>query len=255
MRTLTWLGIGLLLLAGCSDNKSFPQKYAQAICSKNFTCCPMSELADKTMSDCLNNNEFAVSAQVGSINESQSKGRATYDAGKTGACVDSLNAMTCDEFRQQGIGGAMEACMSFVTPKVAEGGACTQDYECVSGNCAGEDTSVDPPVDGMCGAPITLAAIGASCTGIECVDGTYCDFATSICTKLKGAGETCTSSTECVNTCDGTTGTCTCYSGCNLANGTTAGGTALSLLLFGAGVAFTRRRRFRSPRPAQRGEG
>ena len=250
MRTLRWIGIGMLLLAGCSDDKSFPQKYAQAICSKNFTCCPASELADRTMKDCLDNNEFAVAAQVGSINESQSKGRATYDASKTGACVDALNAMTCDEFKQQGLGGAMEACMSYVAPKVAEGGACAQSYECLTGNCEGADTAADPPVDGICAAAITLAPIGESCATIDCVADAYCDFATDICVKRKGAGEACTSSSECINDCSA--GTCSCYAGCSVASGTTASGTALSLLLFAAALAFTR---LRSPRPAKRGEG
>ena len=217
MRTLTWIGIGMLLLAGCSDDKDFSQNYAEALCSKNWECCPTSELADKTKADCVSNNQFGISALVGSINESQSKGRAAYDAGKAGACVDSLNAMTCDEFKQGG--GNMAACMAFVTPKVAEGGACTQDYECTTNNCQGATT--DPPVDGACAAAISLAPIGAACTAIECVDDAYCDSATSTCVKVKGAGEACTSDSECVNSCDTTTNTCTCYSGCNVAAGTT----------------------------------
>ena len=242
MRTLAGIGIGMLLLAGCSDNKDFSQKYAEALCAKNWECCPASELADKTKADCVMNNQFGISALVGSINESQSKGRATYDAGKANACADALAAMTCDEFKQGGSNAA--TCMSFVTPKVAEGGACTQDYECTTNNCQGA-TTTDPPVDGACAAAISLAPIGGACTGIECVDGAYCDSTTSTCQKSKGAGETCTSDSECVNSCDTATNTCTCYSGCSVAGATTTGGTVLSLLLLGAGLVVRRSRRRR----------
>jgi len=243
MRTLPWIGIGMLLLASCSDNKDFSQKYAEALCAKNWECCPASELADKTKADCLNNNQFAISALVGEINDSQSKGRATYDAGKANACADALKAMTCDEFKQGGSNAA--TCMSFVMAKVAEGGACTQDYECTTNNCQGATT--DPPVDGSCAPAVSLAPIGSPCTALECVDDAYCDSTTSTCVKVKGAGEACTSDSQCVNSCDTTSGTCTCYSGCNVAGGTTTRATVLSLLVLGLGVmvARTQRRRRR----------
>jgi MYXO-CTERM domain-containing protein len=139
----------------------------------------------------------------------------------------------------------MATCMAFVTPKVAAGGACTQDYECTTGNCEGADTVSDPPVDGMCAGAISLAPIGAACANIECVDGAYCDSATSTCQASKGAGQTCTSDTECNNECDTATGTCTCYSGCNVAGPTPPRGVLLSLLVLGAVLVLRRSRRRR----------
>jgi hypothetical protein len=235
----------MFLLAGCSNDKPFPQKYAEALCAKNWECCPASELAEKSKTDCVNNNQFGVEVLVGSINASQSKGRATYDASKAGACADTLAAMTCDEFRQTG--GNMAACMAFVTPKVAEGGACTEDFECTTGNCQGANTTDDPPIDGACAAAVSVAPIGATCSGLECVEGAYCDSTTSTCAALKGGGEACTSDTQCINECDTTTSTCTCYSGCSVAGPTTTRGLLLSLLLLAAGAAVRRSHRRRRP--------
>ena len=176
----------------------------------------------------MTDNQSVISFLIAEINASQAQGRVSYDAEASGTCIDSLKAMTCDEFKQ-GIGGNMAACMAFIMPKVAQGGACTQDFECTTGNCEGADVSVDPPVDGTCAAAPTLAAIGTSCATTSCVDGAYCDSTTSTCVARKAAGETCTSDNECVNTCDTTTDTCTCYSGCHVAAPTTPATTVLSL--------------------------
>jgi hypothetical protein len=245
----TRLLVGITLLVGCGGSsvgiEDFPNKYAQAICSKNFTCCDASELAGKTMSTCVTDNQTFVSLFIGEINSSQAQGRVSYDAKQSGTCIDSLKAMSCDEFRQQGIGGNMAACMAFIMPKVAQGGACTQDFECTTGNCDGADTSATPAVDGMCIAAPIVAAIGQGCAANDCVDGAYCDDSTVTCLPLKGAGAACTSDSECINTCNTTTNTCTCYAGCAVGAPTTTQGTLLSLLLVAAGLVVTRVRRRR----------
>jgi hypothetical protein len=241
----TRLLIGITLLVGCGGSsvgiEDFPQKYAQTLCKKNFDCCDDSELAGKTMSTCVTDNQTVIGILVAEINSSQAQGRASYDAKQSGTCIDSLNAMTCEEFKQ-GIGGNMAACMAFIMPKVAQGGACTQGFECTTGNCEGAST--DPVVDGMCVAAPVLAAVGQSCAANACVDGAYCD-ATSTCQPVKAAGAACTDDSECVNTCNTTTNTCSCYAGCAVAGPTTAQGTLLSLLLVSAGLVFTRARRRR----------
>jgi hypothetical protein len=241
----TRLLIGITLLVGCGGSsvgiEDFPQKYAQTLCKKNFDCCDASELAGKTMSTCVTDNQTVIGILVAEINSSQAQGRASYDAKQSGTCIDSLNAMTCDEFKQ-GIGGNMAACMAFIMPKVAQGGACTQGFECTTGNCEGAET--DPVVDGMCVAAPVLAGVGQSCAANACADGAYCD-ATSTCQPVKAAGAACTDDNECVNTCNTTTNTCSCYAGCAVAGPTTTQGTLLSLLLVSAGLVFTRARRRR----------
>jgi MYXO-CTERM domain-containing protein len=242
MKTHRWLGLSLLLI-GCGGSSSvsienFPQKYAEALCAKNFSCCDASELEGRTMSMCVTDNQAVLALLISEINASQTQGRASYDANASGTCIDSLKAMSCDEFKQ-GIGGNMAACMALITPKVAMAGACTQDYECMTGNCEGAVT--DPPTDGMCAAAPVLASVSQSCAVNECVDTAYCDSA-SVCQPKKAAGAACTSSDECLNACEN--GTCSCYAGCRVAD-TTTRGTMASVVLLGVGLFFARRARRR----------
>jgi hypothetical protein len=247
MKKLGWVGIGVMFLAGCGGGSSsvtienFPQKYAEALCAKNFMCCSQAELTGKTQSQCVTDNQAVLAILISQINASQTQGRASYSASASGTCVDSLKMMTCDEFKT-GASANMAACMALITPKVAMGGACTQGYECTTGNCTGQDTTADPPVDGMCAAALPVASIGSSCSAAECPDDAYCD-STATCVKKKGAGETCSSDDECVNACNTDTGTCNCYAGCMVVESVTTGGTVLSVMLLGAGVVFARRRR------------
>ena len=222
--------------------ENFPQKYAEAICSKNFACCDDSELAGKTMSTCVTDNQSVIALFVSEINASQAQGRVSYDPAASGTCIDALKALTCEQFKQ-GIGGNTEACMSAITPKVALGGACSQGYECTTANCEGATTN--PPVDGTCVAAPVLADVNSSCAANACVSNAYCDSATTTCVPKKAAGEACTSSDQCVNTCNTTTGTCSCYAGCSVSGATTGSETLLWVGSFGVGCAFVRRARRR----------
>src|SRR6185436_16651837 len=134
MKKLGWVGIGIVLLVGCGGGGSssvtidnFAQKYAEALCEKNFTCCDQAELTGKTQSQCVSDNQAAFSFLISSIKSSQTQNRASYSATASGMCVDSLKAMSCDEFKQ-GSQANMAACMALIMPKVAMGGACTQAY-------------------------------------------------------------------------------------------------------------------------------
>lgn len=250
MKTSRWIGLPLLLI-GCGSGggsvsiENFPQKYAEALCSKNFACCDDSELTGKTMSTCVTDNQAFLAVFISEINASKAQGRVSYDPGASGTCIDALRALTCEEFKR-GMGGNTDACMAALTPKVALGGACAQDYECTTNNCEGATTN--PPVDGTCAAAAVLAGVDSSCAANACVGTAYCDSVTTTCKPKKAAGETCTSADQCVNSCNETTGTCNCYAGCSVAGATTGRETLLWVGLFGLGCAFLGRARRRRRR-------
>ena len=78
---------------------NFAQKYAEALCEKNFTCCDQAELTGKTQSQCVSDNQAAFSFLISSIKSSQAQNRASYSSTASAMCVDSLKAMRCDEMR------------------------------------------------------------------------------------------------------------------------------------------------------------
>lgn len=251
------LVVGLLGCGGGGGGGSvslsaFPQRAATAVCSQNFKCCDPAELAGKTMTDCVQTNEFFLLVTSSEISSSQSMGRATYHADKMGTCISSFSALTCDDWKAGNANGLMGsgACLEVTTPAVALGGACQQDFECTSGSCVGADTSQTPPVDGTCvaadPAPAEIAVGGACTAGSDtCVSNAYCDPVSGTCQTRKAAGEACGSSDECANECDLGTGTCTCYVGCSAAGPVTPGRTLLALGLVALALLGARRGRRR----------
>ena len=247
------IGVGLVMMMfGCGGGSSgvsldqFPQQSATTICKQNFTCCDPSELAGKTMADCVNNNQLLTGVLSGSISDAQAKGRASYNAAQMGTCLKEIAGLSCDEWKMGKDPTNRASCTAAITAKVAVGGACQQSFECTSGNCVGATTDDNGnPVDGTCMAAPTAIAVGAACTGVgdTCVQDAYCDSTSQTCKAKKAAGETCASSDECANTCDSATSKCTCYVGCGVAAPATRPGSLLSLAVLGLAIAGVRLRR------------
>jgi hypothetical protein len=79
---------------------------------------------------------------------------------------------------------------------VPEGGACSENNECIIGRCFGEDDSANPPTLGTCDAS---RGEGAACdTDSDCDTG-RCDYAdgVSTCAIQLGAGSPCVSGSDC----------------------------------------------------------
>jgi len=263
----------VIAILGCGGGSSvtldqFPVKAATAVCAQNFKCCDATELAGKTMSDCVNNNESFLALFSGTISDSQAKGRASYSATQMGTCISGISALSCAEWKAASDPMTSPSCTAAITAKVASGGACQQDYECTTGKCVGATVDANQnPVDGMCGPADPTVAIGQPCTsgGASCVSGAYCDSTSNTCKAQKAAGESCDptgTGAECANSCDSTTSTCTCYVGCSVAGPVTGAGALWSLALLAAAIAAARLRRARlrrvgrsaaPPRGAHRG--
>ena len=211
MRTV--IGLGLVLAACGNDGgggsvsiDNLGMELATASCRKQFDCCTAAELTAQYMGityegqpittedQCVAfSNAVFSSLAVASYRTSIDMGRITYDGAAASACIDAIDALSCPAYA----GGKVDdlaGCHPFLIPKVADGGGCTQDYECTSKNCEGETTPFGgQATDGAC-KPIP--AIGAACED-NCATGAYCSSGT--CAAFKTDGTACILSSECAS--------------------------------------------------------
>jgi MYXO-CTERM domain-containing protein len=179
------------------------------------------------------------------IKDGQTTNRVSYDAAMMGTCVGAVAQLSCDDWKKGFTLSTNQpnACKAAVAAKVAAGGACEEDIECMTAHCEGFDPSTTPPVDGRC---TNLVAAAASCaSGLSCADGLTCDETSQKCVARKAAGQSCMFDEQCMNTCNTVTGICSAYAGCAVADASPRSGlvaSALVLLL----AAFARRRWRRS---------
>jgi hypothetical protein len=217
-----------------------PASFAQTVCTQNFKCCSAADIGEVKMSDCLDNNTALLSAFTSFVGTSQSQGRVTYDGTQMGDCLSALRAQTCADWNNTLLEPA--SCNLAIVAKVELGGPCQQDFECKLGHCDGATTATNTmaAVDGVCKAN---TAVGSACTFADtCVDNSYCDSTTMLCTPQKAGGVACDSDDQCVNTCNTTTGKCSGYAGCSV--GAATGASSLtSLALLSCIVIGARRRR------------
>jgi uncharacterized protein (TIGR03382 family) len=211
--------------------KDAPHLLAQAICPRAYDCCMDKQLmgnanAGTDVASCESKTEAALTQQVAGIEASERLGRVNYDGLKVQACADYLTAATttCGDLDTTFHLAGVPACASFLEPKVAVGGACTNDFECIDAFC--DTTGVAAGADGACRA---LGKAGDSCAQMgRCEPGLTCDGTSSTClTAPTGtpAGDMCFYS-----------------SACSFAGGDRGAGTLLGLGAL-ALAALTRRRR------------
>jgi hypothetical protein len=233
------------LSAGCGGGASggsvsldsLPAAYSKAVCDQNFKCALPEDIGETTKQDCLDQLNGGLTLFVPEMRKSIQKGRSSYDAGKAGACISGLSSLTCEQWRT---GLAQPAgCGEMFVPKVAVGGACLNDSECIGGTCDGASSLEDPPVEGTCKAEVVIAHGAACAIGDTCPDGDYCD---GTCKSQKTGGSPCTTSDECGYSCNETTMKCSTYAGCSVA-GVTTTTTLFSLLALSLAVALARRKR------------
>lgn len=114
-------------------------------------------------------------------------GRMGFDAASAQQCIDGVAAAPCSSSL---FAPALSAqCDAMFIAKVAPGGSCFDDEECVGGYCEAGATCPS-----KCKA---LAAAGADCSSTRCAKNLFCDTNTRKCTALKANGAECTSDTEC----------------------------------------------------------
>jgi hypothetical protein len=254
MKTLAWTAVVALGSAmGCGGGSAgpsggpvqlaqLPATWAQTVCSQNFKCDSVADIMKRTQTDCVQTDTTVWQAAVGAVQDGEAKGRLGYDAAQMGTCLATLAHESCAEWTT-GLTHDV-SCPEAFSAKVAVGGACQSDFECIMGHCDGATaaTMTMPAVDGACKATL---AHGAACVfGDACVSTDYCDGTTNVCAAKKTGGADCGGDDECGNSCNTDTNKCSGYAGCAVAP-VSGRSTLVSGLAFGFIVAAARRRRRR----------
>jgi len=133
------------------------------------------------------------------VSDEVRQARLSFDAQKASACTSALGAASCGRD-----GLDIESCEGTLTGAVAAGESCSDSSYCVEGTrCAIPQNSCS----GSC-TLITRVAVGESCAGARCAEGSFCSYdgspSTPVCKALGNAGQACSSDFECADSlwCD-----------------------------------------------------
>lgn len=212
-----------------------PRELAEAICPKAYECCMAKQLMDNEqagtdVASCEAKTREALGQQVAHIKASQRQGRAVYDGLKVQACVDRLKAPStkCADLNTTNHLSGVPECASFLEPKVAPGGPCTADFECVGGFCDTSNLAPGTLGDGACKA---FATAGQACgTATPCGPDLSCASPAMTCTAARPPGGPAADA-------------CFYSSGCNVANGDKGAASLLTVGLLLGAIARRRRKR------------
>ncbi len=207
---------------GTIDIDSLGLELALASCSVQFECCTDAEIMASYMGLTFEGQPITTEQQcvdlgtavftsfgVTQYKKSIATGRMEYDGAAAADCVAAMNRLTCNDYNDSLDAIVAFGCRPFVLARTADGGACTEDYECITENCAGEDRDDNGNnIDGTCQP---MPTDGQTCDD-NCADGLYCgsDLTSSnTCRPLKANGAECLFDDECMTDhCDNDTDIC-----------------------------------------------
>lgn len=190
----------------------------QVSCTQLLACCSDAEVTDRvhtsvsTVSACKTELGPRYQAYVQRIANSYMAGRVNYHGDLAKKCLAALQKQSCAQYAVQHFTGpeAGSDCDRWLEPVLLVGSACTDDMECLSGDCQGRSLSATGAVsEGTCAA---IPALGQPCES-SCATGSYCDTtaATPVCVPAQSNGMTCSDASQCQSgICDGTADNATC---------------------------------------------
>lgn len=206
------------LLVGCAgDGNGGPvgiddlgTELAIATCDKQWECCTDAELMEQYMNITIDGEpidtedkcvQFAggifTAVAIPSYKSSIEMGRIEYDGAAAADCIAAIENLSCTEYGAStgGRSAVPAGCRPFLIPKVADGGACDESYECIDGHCI-EHVCTPAPTEGQ------------PCDD-ECASGQFCGFdqttGMKVCQPIKADGAQCTFDEECTSGyCDAT---------------------------------------------------
>lgn len=210
----------LISIAGCGGGGEIPldnlgAEISDVSCAKLFDCCDAAEIMDAFDGIEIDGQPITTATQCAQFTsalfgafltqaykESIAMGRIEYDGEAAADCMAAVDDLSCAEYSMDvSLSDAPQGCKPFIIPLVAEGGGCTQDYECTTDYCEGARiVPGEPSMDGMCKPK---AALGQECRSDNCVDGAFCQLdlmmGKSICKPQKANDEPCSSDDECTS--------------------------------------------------------
>jgi len=255
---------------GCGGVEGIPIEktatdFAKEICTKAYDCCTMDQLANNmaagtTEAECETKTATNFRNTLQNMQSSETAGRSKYDQMKVDACLAALRAAKCDKLTMiTNIAGLPECDSTFVTPLVAAGGTCQNDFECIDSVC-------QVPSGGGAGTCVAGAVAGGSCaSGVHCAQTLFCDprdgsnMTDDTCVVEQENGGACADNFECksrscvadangAKTCQAQTQPVCFYGGGCSAGGRPGAVTLLLMGLFTALALFRARRTARSRR-------
>lgn len=208
----------VVALAACGDDggggvaiDNVGAELARVTCAKLADCCTPQEFMEETLGSADETECRMVFTAFGGIlvkiyKDSIDAGRLVYHGDRMADCFAAIEGLSCTEYAMVGDDDfASVGCENPFEGKVAAGGQCATDGDCISGWCSGDSVDFEGNITyGTCG---TAPGEGMPCEEFDCGDGLYCDAST--CAPTKPDGMACSSDDECTSGgCNGEPGTC-----------------------------------------------
>jgi hypothetical protein len=197
------------LLVGCGKSdaeptttmpialEDVPGQLRRVICEKVFSCCSAADLKNNpdlgtTVASCEAKLDGEATFLLADVGASVAQGRLVYRGDKMAACMAELKGRTCEIAKMPyGDLDVTELCRAAFEPQVAEGGACSDYWDCIGGWCLGDNGGLQDhcsplkPVGGDCDE-------GPECLSGVCGDDRLCEA------RPLGSGNICAIGTEVV---------------------------------------------------------
>jgi hypothetical protein len=224
----------------------FCRSVVDGLCGYITGCCSADEQALMEMGTSIDcDDPEASSMYTECVAENQSsvdEGRLVVNVGELASCQGALGALATDcpnggLFQRAFMGALFVGCDLALEGQVAEGGGCTQPFDCQAGWCLEPDPlgSCEPFVgeDGDCSANAEcgpgsscidtacapLAGDGDSCDpedDEDCRVGLWCDAADDRCSAMLSSGDDCApGDAPCEGMCNTSADPQTCVDFCN----------------------------------------
>jgi hypothetical protein len=172
---------------------------AQAFCHKAFTCCTTAERQTNTATSadeaaCRTTVAPQLGADISANQSAIAAGTMVYHPEKARACLDVVAALSCPDWGGDDRLTRFPECNQMWEGKVAPGGACTRNQECIGGACS----NISGPF-----ACVGLPGLGEPCPTGNCQLGIACAQDASglptKCVALQANGVACSGDEDCAS--------------------------------------------------------